>query len=344
MLVSNKKIIVSEFGGPEVLKLEEDQQLPEPSAGQLRVKVLAAGVGFTDTIIREGQYVDIKSKPPFVLGYDWFGVVDKVGEGVKSVKQGDFVADMPGVGSYCEYLCVNAEQVIPAPEGLDPAEAVSMLLSYATAYQLLTRVCPIPEGKTCVVHAAGGAVGTALLELGRLLGYRMIGTGSASKQSLIESYNADYINYREQDFVSEIKRLTNGKGADIAFDTIGAKNWQRSYKALAKGGRLIGFGALQYTRGEESAPQLIWGFAKLLLLWRLMPDGKHSCFYNVFTRRKKKPEQFRRDVQQLFAWLKESKLKPAIAETMPLEQAAEAHRRVDKGDVEGKLALLNSSD
>ncbi len=130
-----RRVELTAFGGPEKLVIKREAALPEPGVGELRVKVLAAGTGFTDTIIRQGQYVGVKEKPPFTPGYDWFGVVDAVGEGVSDFSVGDAVADMPVIGGYTEYLCVPASQVVPAPPNLDAASAVCMILSYTTAYQ-----------------------------------------------------------------------------------------------------------------------------------------------------------------------------------------------------------------
>ncbi len=338
-----KHVVVSEFGGPENLKLIEEAQLPEPEANEVRVKVLAAGTGFTDTIIRQGQYVDVKDKPPFTLGYDWFGVVDKLGSDVSGFTVGQYVADMPVIGAYTEYLCVDAERLLPAPAGLDPAEAVSMILSYTTAWQMIKRVAELKEGDTALVHAAGGAVGTALLELCRLRGLTVYGTASAGKKSLLERFGATHIDYRSEDFVESIQGLTDG-GVDVVFDTIGGANWSRSYRCLKRGGMLIGFGALQLTTGEERLPSLLWGFAKLLGLWKLLPDGRSSTFYNIHSRRQKLPEQFKQDVAELFDFLRQGKLSPAVADRLPLAQAAEAHRRIDRAEVLGKIVLICADD
>lgn len=332
-------IDVREFGGPECLQRVEEPQLPEPGPGQVRVKVLTAGTGFTDTIIRQGQYVQVKDKPPFTLGYDWFGVVNKLGEGVTDFRVGQAVADLSVIGGYTQYLCVDADRVVAAPEGLDPAAAVAMLLSYTTAYQMLTRYRHLPEGSCCLVHAAGGAVGSALMELGQLMGLRMLGTASAGKHELVRRYGGEPIDYRNTDFVAEVARLTDGQGVDAVFDTIGGKNWSRSYRCLKRGGLLLGFGALQLTTGEERVPSLLWGFFKLLVGWKLLPDGKTSGFYNIQSRREKHPEEFKADVAALFALLAEGKLAPAIDSVVPLSQAVEVHRRIDTADVVGKIVL-----
>ncbi len=215
-----------------------------------------------------------------------------------------------------------------------------MVLSYTTAYQMLTRIRDIPRGSKCLVHAAGGAVGTALLELGRLMDLEMYGTASASKKDLVQGFGATHIDYRNEDFVERSLALSGGM--DVVFDTVGGRNWARSYRCLKHGGILIAFGALQITTGEEKIPSLLWGFARLLLLWRLLPDGKSSVFYNIQKRREKLPDEFREDVTALFSLLKEGKLKPAVAARMPLEQAAEAHRLIDNASVEGKIVLVNS--
>ncbi len=335
-----QKVIVSKFGGPEVLQLVEEQELPEPKAKEIRVKVLAAGTGFTDTIIREGQYVDNKEKPPFVIGYDWFGMVDKVGDDASEYQVGDFVADLSMIGGYTQYLTVPEEQVIPAPQGLDPAEAVAMILSYGTAYQMLKRVCPIPEGSTCLIHAAGGAVGSAMCELGSLLNINMIGTASKSKHDLLNKLNCQAIDYKNEDFVLKVSEITHGKGVDVVFDTIGGKSWSRSYRCLKKGGTLIGFGAYQLTSGEEKLPSLLLGFFKLLVGWKLIPDGKKSCFFNIQKRRETHPTEFNEDMAQLFSWLKSGTLKPTIADRRPLVDAAEVHGQIDRAEIVGKTVLI----
>ncbi|MFU8765303.1 MAG: zinc-binding dehydrogenase [Haliea sp.] len=293
----------------------------------------------TEGVIRQGQYPGVKQKPPFTPGYDWFGVVDAVGSGVNTLQVGDCVADMPVIGGYAQYLLADAARVVPCPAGLDPAQAVCMILSYTTAYQMLTRECSLQRGDSILVHAAGGAVGTALLELAREMGLTAYGTASASKHELVRSFGATPINYRSTDFEAEIERLTGGAGVQAVFDTIGGRNWSRSYRCVAKGGKLVGFGALQVTTGEESIPGLLWGFAKLLGLWRCLPDGRGTGFYNIQTRREKHPQEFREDVITLMQWLKEGRLRPAVAEVRPLAEAAEVHRLIDVGAVAGKIVL-----
>lgn len=334
-----QRIALTAFGGPEMLRVVNETTLPQPGPGQIRVRVRAAGTGFTDTIIRLGQYPGVKQKPPFTIGYDWFGTVDAIGTGVTGLAVGDAVADMPVIGGYTQYLCVDAARVLRCPPGLDPAEAVSMILSYTTAWQMLKRECTVQRGDWILVHAAGGAVGSALLDLATHLGLRTIGTASPAKHALLRHYGAEPIDYRTEDVVARTLTISGG-GVKAVFDTIGGASWSRSYRCLARGGTLVGFGALQAKDGTESIPSLLWGFTKLLALWKLLPDGKHSCFYNIQSRREAKPAEFHEDLGELMQMLAAKQLHPAIAERVPLAQAAEVHRRIDAAEIAGKVVLL----
>ena len=333
-----QKILIESFGDPEVMRVVGYDALPEPTEGEVRVRVLAAGTGTTDTLVRRGQYPGVKGKLPLTPGYDWVGVVDKPGPGVTGFAAGDTVADLSVTGGYTQYLCVDAGRLLPVPAGLDPVKAVCMLLPYTTALQMLRHLLPLPLGASCLVHAGGGAVGTALLDLGRLLGLKMIATGSPSKRALIESFGAQVIDYRREDFVERSLAFAPG-GLDAVFDTLGGASWARSRRCLRRGGMLVGYGALDMARGRESVASLIWGFARLLALWRLVPDGRHYHFYNIDNRRKKLPDQFREDVAALFAWLAEGRLQPVIDSVLPLSAAHEAHRRIEAAEVLGRIVL-----
>lgn len=336
---SFRQVVLKAFGGTEQLEVVTQPELPTPAANEIRIKVAAAGTGFTDTIIRQGQYVDVKDKPPFVLGYDWFGQVDAIGENVTAFAVGDWAADLSVIGGYTEYLCVDEHRAVKAPGDLDPAEAVCMLLSYTTAYQMLTRITDIPTGSSCLVHAAGGAVGSALLDLCRHRGLKAYGTGSPAKRELIESRGGIFIDYHSNDVTAALRQY-EPTGVDVIFDTLGGNSWSRSYNVLKRGGLLVAYGALQITTGEESIPSLLWGFAKLLLLWRLIPDGRRTTFYNIQKRRERHPSEFTADVKTLFSLLQAGKLHPAIAERRELADIREIHDRLDRGRVSGKIVLV----
>ena len=336
------RIVIDEFGPPEVMQLRAAEELPQPQAGEVRVRVLAAGTGSTDTLVRRGQYPGVKGHLPLTPGYDWVGVVDAPGPGVDGFAVGDRVADLSVTGGYTQLLCLPATRLVPVPAGLDPAEAVCMLLPYCTALQMLTRLRPLAAGATCLVHAGGGAVGTALLDLGRHLGLRMIATGSSRETALMRSYGALTIDYRREDVISRTLALARG-GVDAVFDTLGGASWARSRRCLKRGGLLVGYGALDLARGRESVAGLVWGFTKLLALWPLLPDGRVYRFYNIERRRRARPQEFSDDVARLFGWLAQGALRPAIAARLPLAAAQEAHRRIEADEPLGRIVLDCSS-
>lgn len=336
--MSWRKIVIDSFGDPDVMQLKEFAELPQPGPGQVRVRVLAAGTGTTDTLVRRGQYPGVKGKLPLTPGYDWVGEVDGLGAGVTNLAIGTRVADLSVTGAYAEYLCVDAQRLIPVPAQLDPAAAVCMLLPYATALQMLTRLQPLAPGAVCLVHAGGGAVGTALLDLGRCLGLQMIATGSSRKTRLMQSYGARTIDYRQEDVVARTLAFAP-QGVAAAFDTLGGASWARSRRCLARGGMLVAFGALDMARGHESLASLLWGFARLFAVWPLLPDGRSYHFYNIEGRRRQRPDEFREDMARLFDWLAAGKLKPAIADRLPLSAAAEAHRRIEADQPLGRIVL-----
>src|SRR5271155_4114824 len=187
-------IRIARFGGPEVLELAEEQTVPAPGPGEVRIKVLAAGTGFTDTFIRRGRYPDFKGPLPFTPGYDLVGIVEKTGPGVTEVRTGQVVADLCVVGGYTQIAIRPARFLVPVPEGIDPAEAVCIPLAYLTAYQMLTRYRRLAPGATILVVGASGTVGTALLDLARQCGASLPGeagtppsTRSAARISIVPS-------------------------------------------------------------------------------------------------------------------------------------------------------------
>ena len=193
--MSWQHIRVARFGGPEVLELAVEQTVPDPGRGEVRIKVLAAGTGFTDTFIRRGRYPDFKGPLPFTPGYDLVGVVEATGPGVTTPRKGQLVADLCVVGGYAQYAIRPARFLVPVPNGVDPAEAVCVPLAYLTAFQMLTRCRRLPPGATILVIGASGTVGTALLDLARNLGLEVIGTCSAANAPAVERYGAKAIDW-----------------------------------------------------------------------------------------------------------------------------------------------------
>jgi len=210
-----RRVVITRPGGPDVLRMITDP-LPEPGPGEVCVKVLAAGVARADIMMRRGQYPGEVPPYPYAPGYDIAGEVHSLGEDVQGLEVGQLVAALTGVGGYAEYLCVPAAWLVPVPHGLDPAEVVSLVLNYLTAYQMMHRFASVREGERILVHAAASGVGTALLQLGRLLDLRMWGTASAGKHPVVESLGAIPIDYRSEDFVRRVRREADGRGASLA--------------------------------------------------------------------------------------------------------------------------------
>jgi NADPH:quinone reductase-like Zn-dependent oxidoreductase len=330
-----KRVVITKFGGSEVLKMIEEPELPEPKSGEVRVKVLVTSAAFTDVWIRKGTYPDVKEKPPFSPGYDMVGVVDKLGEGAIHFKVGQRVADLTVIGAYSEYLCLPESRLTPVPEGLDPAEAVSLILSYVTAYQMLHRVAKVKRGQRILIHGAGGAGGTAMLQLGKLLDLEMYGTASKSKHELIRRLGATPIDYKSEDFVERIHNLT-GDGVDAVFDSIGGDNFKRSFSVLRQGGKLVAYGFYNSVLGKGGSIPL--DFIRLML-WNLLPNGRSTAFFSIVPLRKKHADWFVEDLTKLFDLLAQNKIKPVIAARLPLTEAKRAHELIEQADVQGKIVL-----
>ena len=332
--MSYKKVILNEFGGPEVLQVVEEPNLPEPGAGEVRVKVLAASATFTDTMVRKGIYYGFKETPPLSPGYDMVGVVDKVGADVTGLDVGQIVADLTVWGAYTEYILRPADSLVPVSDGLDPAEAVSLVLSYVTAYQMLHRIAKVQRGQKILVHGAGGAVGTALLELGGLDDLEMFGTASKSKHELVRSLGATPIDYNSEDFLARMQAVA---GVDAAFDAIGGDNFKRSFKSLNKGGTLVAYGFYNQSMGKGGNVPIEY---MRVAMWNILPNGRSSTFYSIGALRKKQPDWFKEDLGALFGLLEEGKIKPSIERCMKLDEARQAHELIEQAAVKGRIVLM----
>jgi len=340
------RIIVTHYGGPDALRVVEEE-CPEPKHGEVRVRVLASGVSLPDVMAREGVHPETPPVP-FTPGRDLVGVVDRLGDGVSGIEPGQIVAALPIHGAYAEFICLAQRELVPVPSGLDAAEVVSLVLNYITAYQMLHRSAKVRSGERVLIHGAAGGVGTALLQLGRFAGLEMYGTCSSRSAPAVSDLGAIPIDYRDQDFVKEIHRLTS-EGVDVVFDPIGGTHLWRSRKALRPGGRVVGYGLISSIRGEglaSSRPgrrQRFRGTARFALYiaggW-LLPGRKRVVPYSIQTLKRLKPEFFRRDLIALFDLLQQHKIKPLIAQRLPLAEARQAQELLAKGGVTGKIVLV----
>jgi NADPH2:quinone reductase len=343
------RIIVTRYGGPDALQVLEEER-PEPKHGQVRVRVLSAGVALPDIMAREGIHPETP-RVPFTPGWDLVGVVDQLGPGVSGTEPGQIIAAMPISGAYAEFVCLPERELVPVPSGLDAAEAVSLVLNYITAHQMLHRSAGVRAGQRVLIHGAAGGVGTALLQLGRLAGLEMYGTCSSRGASAVSDLGGIPIDYQHQDFVAEVHRLTS-EGVDAVFDPIGGTHLWHSRKTLRPGGKVVGYGLVTSIRGEgltSSRPgrrQRFRGtvmFGLYIIGGWLLPGRKRVVPYSIQTLKRMKPEWFRQDLIALFDLLQQKKIQPIIARRFPLAEARRAHELLGKGGVIGKIVLDGSS-
>ena len=340
------RIEVTRYGGPEVMRVVEEDR-PEPKAGEVRVRVQAAGVSLPDVMAREGVHPETP-RVPYTPGWDLVGVADQLGDGVSGIEPGQAVAAMPISGAYAEYVCLPQRELVPVPDGVDPAEAVSLVLNYITAYQMLHRSAKVKPGQRVLIHGASGGVGTALLQLGRLAGLEMYGTCSSRGARTVAELGGVPIDYREQDFVQEIRRLA-GEGVDAVFESIGGTHIWRSRKALRPGGRVVAYGLTSSLRGGRLASGrtgrrnrfgAIAIFGLYIAAGWLLPGRRWVVPYSIQTLKRLRPELFRQDLIALLDLLRQGKVKPIIARRLPLAEARQAHELLGKGGVTGKIVLV----
>ena len=338
--IKNHRAVVTRHGGPDVLQMIEEE-LPEPQPGEVRVKVLAAGVSAYDLMFRRSGSLPGTPSVPFTLGTDIVGVVDKLGEGVTAVEPGQTVAGatfcFDGLGGYTETICLPASDVVPVPPGVDPAQAVCLVANYLTAHMAMHDTAGVHAGERVLVHGAAGGVGTALLELGKLAGLEMYGTASGPKHELVSALGATPIDYRTEDFVERIHALT-GDGVDVVFDPIGgARQLWRSKQALRKGGRLVWFGV---AATKKDGLRVIPITMLMVGLLKLLPDGKqllttadlgaNNAWYRV-------------TLAKLLDMLAAGEINPVVSERIPLAESTRAHELLERGEYSGRVVLVTDS-
>jgi NADPH:quinone reductase-like Zn-dependent oxidoreductase len=322
-----KSIVVTHRGGPEVIIIAEND-LRSPDSGEVRIKILASPVCQDDVAVRVGNRPFL-AKPPFTPGYSILGMVDAVGEGVTGFVTGDRVAALTTFGGHAEFIYLQEGKLISVPDGLDAAEAVTLILNYLVAYQIIHRLAKVKPGDKVLLVGASGGVGTSFLQLGKLAGLKMYGLASPNKHKLLSDYGAIPIDYHTQDFV-EVLRKNEVNGIDFVFNGMGEEIFGRGLAVLHKGGVLVHYG------GPQS-------FGRFLLLivkfigYNLLPNGKKISGYGTH---RLGAELFKEDWTMLFNLLGEGKIKPVIAARLPLLEAARGYELLENGQVSGNIVLL----
>src|SRR5262245_52683991 len=333
----NRAVQLKRFGGPEELQVV-DVPLPSAGRGEVRVRVLASGLEYTDVVIRRHLYPQTMFRqPPFVLGYDVVGEIDQLGDDVSGFELGDRVADMTVVGSNTAYRTLRASGLARVPTDVDSAEAAALILSWTTAYQLLHRAARVKRGQRVLVQGAAGAVGQALLVLGRRAELELWGTARGEHAAVIRELGATPIDYKRED----VTRVLPG-GFDVVFDGIGEDGYRASFAALKDGGLLCAYGYTAGVQAKRSLATILTWIAKLYLWRRLLswlPGGKRLHVYSINAMRARHGACFKEDLEQLFGLLATGAIRPRVAERISFGEIVEAHRRLEAGGLVGKLVL-----
>ena len=320
-----KAVRVHKYGGPEVLTLEEIP-VPEPKAGEARVKIEAIGVNYIDVYQRTGLY---PLQTPFTLGTEGAGIVDAVGPNVTEVKKGERVGYAMIPGSYAEYAIVPAARLVPIPPNIDARSAAALMLQGMTAHYLTHSTYPLKKGETALLHAAAGGVGLLLIQIVKQLGATVIGTVSTeAKAKLAKEMGADHlILYTQSDFLAEVKKLTDGHGVNVVYDSVGQTTFDKSLDCLRPRGYLVLF-------GQSSGPVPPFDPGKLAAKGSLFLTRPSLAHYTL-----DRAELLQR-ANDLFTWTASGKLKLRIEKTFRMAEAAEAHRQLEGRKTTGKVILL----
>ena len=319
-----KAIQIRETGGPEVLALV-DLPIPVPGPGQVLIRIEAIGMNFIEIYFRKGQY---KATFPVVPGSEAAGTVEECGSGVTGFKAGDAVASTAVLGSYAEYALVPAAQLVKVPDGLTPEQAAAALLQGMTAHYLAYSTWPLKSGETCLVHAGAGGVGLLLTQMAARIGARVITTVSTKEKADLsrEAGASDVILYTQQDFVTEVKRLTHGKGVDVVYDSVGKTSFEGSLNCLRPRGLLALFGG---SSGAVPPFDLIQLSSKGSLY-----VTRPTLWHYVATR-----EELEWRANDVLNWVKSGKLKLRMEHVYALEQAGQAQADMENRKTTGKILL-----
>jgi len=335
-----RQVEIPRHGGPEVLRIVERPD-PEPGDGEVRVAVNAAGINFADILARMGLYRDAP-KPPMVVGYEVAGIIDAVGAGADATLEGQRVLAMTRFGGHSSSVVVPAEAAVPLPDAMPFDEAAALPVVYLTAYHMLYHLGNLHPGERVLIHSAGGGVGLAAIQLARLRGAEIFGTASPGKHERLRELGVHHcIDYHTEDFEKAIQEATGGRGVHIILDAVGGDSFKKSYRSLAKCGRLFCFGVSSFAAGDRRS--LLRTMASLARTpfyspIRFMLDNKGVFGVNL-GQLWDEQELVLGHLTTLLELYQEEKISPTVARAFPLEEAAEAHRYIQARNNFGKVVL-----
>jgi NADPH:quinone reductase-like Zn-dependent oxidoreductase len=328
------RCLIEQFGGVEQLRVVSSEQLPVPAVGQVRVRVEAASVQYTDTVIRRGKYPDA-GRLPITLGYDLVGRVDALGPKSDGWRVGDRVADLTKVGAHASHALVAADGLVRVPEQLEAAQATALILSGVTAHQMMFRHVQVRAGQRLLIQGGHGGVGWFAIQLACQAGAKVWTTARAEHHEQLRRLGATPLDYRDATYPEALRRATSG-GVDIVFDGQGQEHFRPSLRSLRSSGRLVAIGASDaVNRGGGMTFSVVSA-----LLRNLLPFGPRISFYSITRMRKARPDWFRADLAALLDKLARGDLTVRIARCIGFDQLAEAHSELERGGVDGKIVLL----
>lgn len=337
-----RQVWIPHAGPPEVLQVRE-APLPEPGPGQVRIAVQAIGVNFADVMGRAGLYPDAP-RGAYVPGYEVAGTIDALGDGVTDPPIGAPAIALTRFGGYSEALCVPAEQVLMLPAALSVEQGAGLLVAGLTADIALVELARVRAGDQVLIQAAAGGVGLMAVAIARLHGATVYGTASACKHDFLRAHGLTYpIDYRTLDFAREIRRLTGGRGVDIALDSIGGRSWRKSYGVLAPFGRLVIHGVASLLPGARRSLPALLRFAAgtpwLAFHPVALANGNRGVLGLNLGRLWDRPQLLRTSADRVLRWAASGDLHVHVDRVFALEEAAQAHRYLQERRSIGKVIL-----
>lgn len=335
-----RQIWITKVGGPEVLQVREAPD-PVPSAGEVRIRVKAAGINFADLMARVGLYPDAP-KVPCVVGYEVSGIVDAVGEGVTRVAVGDRVFGMPKFGGYTDTLVVNAAQAHKLPAAMTFEEAAALPVAYLTAHHMMLATGNLRPGSSILIHSAAGGVGLAAIQLATMRSCEIFGIASKSKHAFIKAQGCQNPIDHDTDYSAAVRERTGGRGVDLILDPVGGKSWTQGYELLAPAGRLVAFGLSAAASGKSRSVLHALSQVFQVKKWspmRLMNDNKSIQGVNMghlFGEVAFLSEQF----EALLAMYEAGHIKPHVDRVFRFDEAPLAHHYLHDRKAKGKVLLV----
>ena len=345
-----KRLEVNSFGGPEVIRVVEDEKMPEPGPGEACIRVEASSLVFTDMLIRRNLYPVLKLTLPLTLGYDLIGRVEAVADNVTTVSPGDRVGDLTQIGSNATHVVRPVEGLVPVPDALDATQAEPLILSYMTAYQALLREGQVPEGGKVLVYGASGAVGNPALDLCGALGFTAVGVASQRRKKGVTDRGAEFVAYDGPDASGHLDRIAREHGGfDAILDVARGEPLYTVLARLKPKGRFVALGFSAPFRQGGASPKglsgllgkLRFGLEFLRIKWLSSRKNRPQrvIFYDISGRRAAGPQEFKTDLMALFDMLAAGSIAPRIQRVFTLDNAKEAHELLEAGAVEGRLVL-----